>query len=75
MKWMSEKRYERELEKQFREYERERYQAERFDRIEKRLFELQMQLDELKEAEGRNRRLDNSVFESSGTVNCDRRID
>lgn len=75
MRIVSERRYEKEMDKRRYEFERERYQSERFDRIEKRLYEMEMELDRLKAMVEDHCKTGRVAFEVPLEGNCDRRGD
>ena len=75
MRIVSERRYEKEMDKRRYEFERERYQSERFDRIEKQLYELQMEIEKLKAKPEEKYQTGRVAFEVPLEGNCDRRGD
>jgi len=75
MRIVSERRYEKELEKMRYECERERWQSERFDRIEKQLYEMQTEIEKLKAKLEEKYQPGRVAFEVPLEGNCDRRGD
>ena len=75
MRIVSERRYEKEIEKMRYDWERERWQLEWFDRIEKQLYELQTEIEKLKAKPDEKYQPGCVAFEVPLEGNCDRRGD